>query len=127
MKKTIKQHQKIIMSVFFGLFINLLLPFIAQSQNLQLKGKVISSTTQEAVPGVNVVQKGTTLGTLTDEKGEFTISVPIGSTLVFSFIGMKTQEVQVTGNASINVKMEDEVELLEQVVVTGYSTQRKVD
>jgi len=127
MKKTIKQHQKIIMSVFFGLFINLLLPFPAQSQNLQLKGKVISSTTQEAVPGVNVVQKGTTLGTLTDEKGEFTISVPIGSTLVFSFIGMKTQEVQVTGNASINVKMEDEVELLEQVVVTGYSTQRKVD
>lgn len=120
-------RKKIIRLMFFGFLISFLLPCVVQGQNLEIKGKVISASTKEAIPGATVVQKGTTIGALTDVNGNFSISIPKGSTLLISFVGMKMQTIQVSSSAFIDVALEEEILGLEEVVVTGYSTQRKAD
>ncbi|WP_318311771.1 SusC/RagA family TonB-linked outer membrane protein [Flagellimonas crocea] len=77
------------------------------------------------IPGVNVILKGTTNGTATDFDGNYTINVPSNGTLVFSYIGFKTQEVPVNGRSQINVTMEDDLQSLSEVVIIGYGTQNK--
>jgi len=94
--------------------------------------KEISGTVKDSkgatLPGVSVVVKGTTTGIVTDANGKFTLSVPKDAkTLVFSFIGMKTQEVAITAKTSINLVMEEETVGLEEVVAVGYGTQKKVN
>ncbi|SFG40542.1 SusC/RagA family TonB-linked outer membrane protein [Pontibacter chinhatensis] len=90
-----------------------------------MSGKVVSSN-GEALPGVTVVLKGTSLGTSTDAGGNYTLSVPDKpGTLVFSFIGMVTQEVPVNGPGTINVTLADDAKALEEVVVIGYGTVKK--
>ncbi len=90
-------------------------------------GKV-NNVKGESLPGVTVVVKGTTKGAVTDINGQYTISgVQANATLVFSFIGMKTQEVVVGNQSSINITMEDETIGLEDVVVVGYGTMKKSD
>jgi TonB-dependent starch-binding outer membrane protein SusC len=72
------------------------------------------------LPGVNVVVKGTTIGTSTDVKGNFSIEVPEGNeTLVFSFIGLKTLEMSINGRTSLGIEMEADVTTLDEVVVNG--------
>jgi TonB-linked SusC/RagA family outer membrane protein len=97
----------------------------AELQQVVVSGTV---TDQQGLPviGVTVVVKGTTLGTLTDGDGKFTLSIPkTAQTLVFSFVGMQTQEVLIgTGNI-YNVVLSPSVVGLEEVVVVGYSTQKK--
>ena len=98
----------------------------------QLQKKEISGTVKDinglAMPGVTVVVKGTTIGIITDFDGKFRLSVPVDAkTIVFSFIGMKTQEVAVSGKTLLIVKMEEEEVGLEEVVVVGYGTIRKSD
>src|SRR3972149_11424695 len=105
----------------------LLLSVVVQAQNVTVRGVVTNSSTGETLPGVNVLQQGTVNGTSTGVDGAFSLTVPQGSTLIFSFIGMKTQEVGVGSSTVINVTMEEEATALEEVVVTGYSTERKVD
>lgn len=86
-------------------------------------GKVTSKS-KEVLPGVTIQLKGYTIGTSTDENGEFTLSFPKMDkpvTLLFSFVGMKDVEVAYTGQKTINVTMEEMSEELESVVVTGYS------
>lgn len=81
----------------------------------------------EPVPGVSVVVKGTTTGTITDNDGNFRLNVPEDAkTLVFSFVGMKTQEVTITGETTFNIVLQDETVGMEEVVVVGYGTQKKV-
>ena len=100
--------------------------FIGQ-QTAKVSGKV-SYVSGEPVIGATVVVKGTTNGTITDVSGAYTLSeVPVGSTLVFSFIGLQTIEVSFNGQASVNVKMEEETIGLEEVVAVGYGTQKKSD
>ena len=83
----------------------------------------VTSATGEALPGVTVVIKGTTNGTITDENGSYTIHVPSGSgQLIFSFIGMRTQEVDVDGRKNINIVMQEETIGLDEVVAVGYGT-----
>lgn len=77
--------------------------------------------------GVNIVEKGTTNGAVTDNNGNYSITVSGDATLVFSFIGMLTQEIAINGNQVINVQMTAAIEELEEIVVTGYISQRKVD
>lgn len=93
--------------------------------------KQISGTVKDnkglSIPGVSVVVKGTTSGTITDADGKFMISVPTNAkVLVFSFVGMKTQEIDITGKTTFNVEMEDEAIGIEEVVAVGYGTQKKV-
>lgn len=80
------------------------------------------------LPGVNIVQKGTTNGTTTDGDGKYSLVVPEGdAVLVFSFIGYATQEVAVNGRSVIDVTLVEDVRSLEEVIVTGYSSERKKD
>ena len=74
------------------------------------------------VPGANVLEKGTGNGTVTNFDGEFTINVSDDATLVFSYIGFKTQEVAVDGRTTINVTLEEDASELDEVVVIGYGT-----
>ncbi len=81
----------------------------------------------ETLPGVNVVVEGSTIGTITDVGGRYSISVPPDGTLVFSFIGYKQQTIAVNGRSVVDAIMEEDVRTLEQVVVIGYGTQQKQD
>lgn len=98
---------------------------ITQAQNRSVSGKV-KTEQGETLPGVSVLVKGSSNGTVTNVNGEYTITVNGDSDiLVFSFIGMKTQEVTAGSRSSIDVSMVDDVAALEEVVVIGYGEQRK--
>ncbi len=104
-------------------------PESINSQQAQKKvtGKVTDSSGQP-LPGVTVMVKGTTNGTITDADGTYSLSdVPADGVLVFSFVGMKSQEVKVAGKTSVNATLAEETINIEQVVVTGYQTQKKAD
>ena len=92
-----------------------------------LTGKV-TSPTGEGLPGVTVVLKGSTRGTTTNVDGTYTLSVPEApGTLVFSFIGFKTEEKAFTGPGNITLKLADDSKSLDEVVVVGYGTQKRAD
>lgn len=92
-----------------------------------ISGKVTESDAKIALAGVTVLEKGTTNGTLTDANGNFSIIVDNKSILVFSFIGFESQEVPVSGKTTFDITLTKKVLVLEEVVVTGYQTQRKSD
>ncbi len=98
----------------------------AYGQNLQVTG-VVSDEYNEPLIGVAVAIKGTTTGVVTDMDGKYTIDTPSDATLVFSYLGTATQEIPVKGQRIIHVKMKENVEALEEVVVIGYGTVRKAD
>ena len=103
------------------------LGFLSGQQQKAVKGKV-SNTQGEPIPGATVVIKGTTKGTTTDMDGNYSISeLDAGSVLLFSFVGMKSQEISVDGKATINVMLEDETIGLDEVIAVGYSTAKKSD
>mgnify|MGYP004702060711 CR=1 FL=1 len=86
----------------------------------------VTDRTGAPLPGVTVVVKGTTTGTITDANGNYTIgNVPPNATLVFSFVGMRTQEIVVGTQAVINVSLQDETFGIEEVVAIGYGVQRR--
>ena len=96
-------------------------------QQKSVTGKVTGEN-GESLPGVTVVIKGTTQGTITGADGQYSLSnVPPNATLVFSFVGMKSQEIPVGGKNSIDVKLVEETIGIEEVVAIGYGTQRKAD
>lgn len=101
--------------------------FQASAQERTISGTITSSEDGEALPGVTILVKGTTNGTITDIDGNYKIGVSDGDVLVVSFVGFKPQEVEVGGRTSINVNMEADVTALEEVVVIGYGTQKKSD
>ncbi|WP_158293199.1 TonB-dependent receptor [Tamlana fucoidanivorans] len=99
------------------------------AQNLQAQNK-ISGTVKDAtgmpLPGVNVIQKGTTNGTVTDFDGNYSLLLKEGKqTMVFSFIGFQTKEIAVGSNSTLDVLLEEDVESLDEVVIVGYGTQKK--
>ena len=97
----------------------------AYSQDVTITGTVTDAYSEPLV-GVNVLVKGTTTGAITDIDGNFSVSGKKGSTLVFSYIGMLTQEVVYKGTA-LRVVMKDDSKALEEVVVIGYQTVKKSD
>ena len=103
-----------------------LLASIVFAQQLQVSGKVIDSDDNGPLPGVTIVEKGTTNGTVTDIDGNYSLSVPEGITLVFSYVGYESQEV-IASTSQINVSMTITAEMLEEVLVIGYGTQKKED
>ncbi len=101
--------------------------FSAMAQDVTITG-TISEAGQGTLPAVNVAEKGTTNGTITDMDGNYTITVSNpDAVLVFSYIGYLTKEEAVAGRTSINIEMEMDVTGLEEVVVVGYGTQKKAD
>lgn len=98
---------------------------IAQDQTVS--GTITAADDGLALPGVNVTLKGTTTGTATDADGKYSLSVPDNATLVFSFIGLVSQEIAVGNQSVLDVKMSNDVQSLNEVVIVGYGTQIKKD
>ena len=90
-----------------------------------VSGKVTSSDDGSGIPGVNILEKGSSNGTVSDSDGNFRISVGANATLVFSFVGYQAQEVAVGSQSTVNVSMQSDVTALSEVVVVGYGTQEK--
>lgn len=111
---------KKILFLFFCVF-----ALAAHSQNVVIKGSV-TDVNKEPLLGVNIKVKGTSTGSITDIDGNFSINGPKGATLVISYIGMVTQEVEYKGQP-LNVVLKDDSQALEEVVVVGYGTMRKKD
>jgi Ca-activated chloride channel family protein len=100
--------------------------FIAPEERT-ITGKVTSAEDGSGLPGVNVVLKNSTFATITDAQGNYLLTVPAkGGTLVFSFIGMKIQEIKIGVQNRVDVTLQVEVNRLQEVVVTGYGLQGKV-
>ncbi|MDV6169655.1 TonB-dependent receptor [Flavobacterium sp. DG1-102-2] len=104
----------------------MLLCFSAASFAQQVKGTVTDTATGMTIPGVNILVKGSTANAATDMDGNFTINAKQGDVLVFSYIGYASIEVAATGS-TLNVKMKEDAQLLQEVVVVGYGAQRKKD
>ncbi|MFZ6013702.1 MAG: SusC/RagA family TonB-linked outer membrane protein [Bacteroidota bacterium] len=98
---------------------------MAWSQSRTVTGKVTSSDDGSGLPGVNVVEKSTNNGTVTDADGNFSINVADNATLVFTFVGYASQEIAVGAQTSINVTLQTDVTALSEVVVVGYGSQEK--
>src|SRR5690606_34312195 len=96
-------------------------------QETPIKGVVKDAVTGEPISGVSVKVKGTAKGTSTDANGAFTIEAKIGDVLTVSYIGYSSSEITVVGKADLTISLNSSEDALEEVVVTGYSTQRKKD
>ena len=98
-----------------------------QTNNISVKGKIVDDKGEPLI-GATVQQKGTTVGVMTNASGTFSLTVPSDATLVVSYVGCSTQEIFVGGKTDIGtITLASDVKELEQVVVIGYGTQRKVD
>lgn len=95
-------------------------------QNGKVSGTVKDNTGQPII-GVNIMEKGTTNGTITDTNGNFSLNVPPNATLIFSYIGYVPKEVPVSGKKTLSVQLEEDVEALDEVIVIGYGTTKRQD
>ena len=96
------------------------------AQDSRVTGKV-SDNSGVPLIGVNVVEKGTTNGTVTDIDGNYSLQVSADATLVFTYIGYSSQEVRWNGQVPLNIVLQDDTEMLGELVVIGYGTQRKIN
>jgi len=99
----------------------------AWAQSVRVTGKVISGDDGGALPGVSILEKGTSNGTVTDVNGQFSVNVSSNAMLVFSFVGYVTQEVSAAGRTQIDVELKGDVTNLSEIVVVGYGEQEKKD
>lgn len=102
---------------------------LAFGQQVQyVRGTVTSSEDGLGVPGVMISAQGTTVGTMSDADGKYTLNIPAGAnTLVFTYVGMKRVETQIAGRDVIDVVMSPDLQLMDEIVVVGYGVQRKSD
>lgn len=100
---------------------------IAQIQRISVSGSVTDAITNERLIGVTVVVKGTTIGTVTDINGNYQLQAESNAILVFSYVGMKTQEIAVAGRNTVNVALEQATVELGEFVAIGYGTQKKAN
>lgn len=116
---------------FFGFtaFLALFLMFQVQifAQEITVKGKVVNVANNEPVAGANINVKGTAIGTISDMDGNYTLSAPSTATIVIASVGFTTQELAINGQSEINVSLAEDVTTVSEVVVTGYTSQRKRD
>lgn len=103
----------------------LLFNWKAMAQSEKVSGQVIDLRTSESIPGVNVLIKGSNSGTVTDGDGKFTIEVQNEAILIFSFIGYNSQEIKYQGQANLSVSLSSDTKDLQEVIVTGYGTQKR--
>lgn len=100
--------------------------FMQVTQSKAITGNVVDMN-GEPIIGVNVVEKGTTNGTVTDLNGKFSINISPSSTIVVSYIGYVSQEIRVGNNTNIVIELKEDTQTLDEVVVVGYGTMRKKD
>lgn len=104
-------------------FLSLLLLFMAfisvqvYAQDVKVSGTVIAEADKFPIIGANIVVKGTTIGTVTDIDGNFSLDVPQNSTIAISYIGCETQEIKITGAKTLNIVLKDNAIGLDDVVV----------
>ncbi|MBN2611306.1 MAG: TonB-dependent receptor [Bacteroidales bacterium] len=98
-----------------------------QQNEVQIEGTVTDAKTGEPLPGVSILIKGTSTGTITDIDGKYQISAPPNSFLVFSFMGYIDKEVQINNETVINISLDEDIIGLDEVVVVGYGVQKKSD
>ncbi|GAA4461721.1 TonB-dependent receptor [Nibrella saemangeumensis] len=112
--------------LFWGLLLGWLPAVLAQTR--QISGKVTDETAN-GLPGVSIVVKGTQRGTVTDANGVFKLTIPDSPSVVltFSFVGYRSQDINVEGQTTLNVNLQPDQNSLEEVVVVGYGTQKKKD
>lgn len=101
--------------------------FATFAQTQIVEGTVTSAGDNLSLPGVNVIEKGTSNGVVTDFNGRYSLEVSSGAVLVFSYLGYATKEIEVQNQNKIDVSMVENLEALEDVVVIGYGTQKKSD
>ena len=102
-------------------------PLALAQTKVAVSGLVTAKTDSKGIPGVTVIEKGTQNGTTTNADGSYKLTVSSGATLAFSFVGMLTKEVPVGNASALNVVLEDDLQNLNEVVVTGYKEERKAD
>lgn len=102
-------------------------PEIDQPQQKEITGKVTDAEGLP-LPGVSVIIKGTTIGTITDTNGDFTLRIPVNSEILqFSFVGMQTQEIPIEGKSNFSVTLAEDIMSIEEVVAVGYGAVKKSD
>jgi TonB-linked SusC/RagA family outer membrane protein len=100
----------------------------ALDEEFSVRGKVTDSETGEGLAAVTVRGKGTNVGVLTDESGNYSLTLPDGTTnLIFTYYGYATQDVEIGGRSTVDVALEPDISSLDEVVVVGYGTQKKRD
>nr|WP_233552172.1 carboxypeptidase-like regulatory domain-containing protein [Parabacteroides sp. AF48-14] len=102
-------------------------PVVASPQQAKYTIKGVVEDALGPIAGANVVEKGTTNGTITDMDGNFTLEVASNAILVVSYIGYQNQEVPVNGKKDFKISLKEDSQALEEVVVVGYGTQKKVN
>ncbi|MBJ7879819.1 SusC/RagA family TonB-linked outer membrane protein [Gelidibacter salicanalis] len=113
------QKGSMLLLVFF------LFGFTVVQAQVTVKGTVTDATNGDPIPGVNIIEKGTSKGVVTDFDGNYSIEVSTNGTLQFSYVGYATQSIAVNGKQTINAVMMEQSEGLNQVIVVGYGTQKK--
>ena len=115
------------MKKFLTILAGTLIGFVALAQNVKVSGTVVAKDDGFPLPGVAVVVKGTLTGTQTDLDGLYELSVPAGSTLVFSYISFRDHEIEVKAEGVYDVAMETDALELDAVVAVGYGVMKKSD
>ncbi len=126
---SLKAHSKrsgVMNNLFRMLILSLfvLCTTVVFAQQKPIKGTVVDATGEPLI-GVNVSVKGTAIGIITDIDGKYTLEVPTNATLVFSYIGYRTQELSVGNQTTINITMQEDTQNINEVVVVGYGVQKK--
>ena len=117
--------QKFLRELLLGL--SILMFTNVYAQQVSITGRVLNVTTNETLAGATVLEEGTANGVMTDQNGNFTLTVGPNATLVCSFVGMVSQEIQVGDSRFITFNLKESLSELDEIVVTGYMTQKKVD
>lgn len=98
-----------------------------KAQDLSITGKITDASNEDVLPGVNVIVKGTSQGTVTDLDGNYALQAPASGTLVFSSVGYDVIEVMVNNRSKIDLALVPDITALQEIVVVGYGTQKKVN
>ncbi|MCB0372568.1 MAG: SusC/RagA family TonB-linked outer membrane protein [Muricauda sp.] len=113
------------------IYLSLLAGAVFGMTSMLAQTKTISGTVTDQydlpLPGVNILVKGTTTGTQSDFDGNYTISAAVGQTLLFSYLGLRTEEVLVGSSSTINIRMEEDAQALQEVVLTALGLEKKKD
>ncbi|MBI6120817.1 SusC/RagA family TonB-linked outer membrane protein [Salegentibacter maritimus] len=112
-------------SYVFVLFFCLMFSGVYAQENIIVTGTVLDAKTGIPVPSANIIEKGTSNGTMTDFDGNYSIEVPKNATLEISFLGYATKEVKVDGRNEIDIDLEEDASALEEVVVVGFGSQKR--